>query len=121
MVLSLEWLREFTDVDVSDKEYCDAMTLSGSKVEGWEVTGSEIENVVVGKITKIVRHENSDHMWICTVDVGRGAPVIIVTGAQNVHEGDLVPAALDGAKLPGGKEIHTGALRGVTSEACSAP
>ena len=116
MVLSLEWLREFTDVDVSDKEYCDAMTLSGSKVEGWEVTGSEIENVVVGKVTKIVRHENSDHMWICTVDVGRGAPVIIVTGAQNVHEGDLVPAALDGAKLPGGKEIHTGALRGVTSE-----
>ena len=62
MVLSLEWLREFTDVDISDKEYCDAMTLSGSKVEGWEVTGSEIENVVVGKVTKIVRHENSDHM-----------------------------------------------------------
>ena len=116
MLLSLEWLREFTDVDVSDKEYCDAMTLSGSKVEGWEVTGSDIENVVVGKVTEIVRHENSDHMWICTVDVGRERPLTIVTGAQNVHKDDLVPVALDSAKLPGGKEIHTGELRGVTSE-----
>lgn len=116
MILSREWLSEFTDIKVSDKEYCDAMTLSGSKVEGWEVTGEEIENVVVGKVTKIVRHENSDHMWICTVDVGKSAPITIVTGAQNVHEGDLVPAAIDGAKLPGGIEIHTGALRGVESE-----
>lgn len=116
MVLSLEWLREFTDVNVSDKEYCDAMTLSGSKVEGWEVTGEDIENVIVGKVTDIVRHENSDHMWVCRVDVGKGAPLTIVTGAQNVRAGDLVPTALDGAKLPGGKEIHTGTLRGVESE-----
>lgn len=116
MVLSLEWLRAFTDVDVTDKEYCDAMTLSGSKVEGWEVTGEDIENVVVGKVTEIVRHENSDHMWICKVDVGKNTPLTIVTGAQNVRAGDLVPVAIDGAKLPGDKEIRTGDLRGVTSE-----
>ena len=116
MVLSREWLSEFTDIKATDKEYCDAMTLSGSKVEGYEIVGEEISNVVVGQIKTIVRHENSDHMWICTVDVGKAAPVAIVTGAQNLHEGDFVPAALDGATLPGGVEIHTGKLRGVESE-----
>lgn len=116
MVLSREWLSEFTDVKATDKEYYDAMTLSGSKVEGYEIVGEEISNVVVGKVTEIVRHENSDHMWICTVDVGKGAPITIVTGAQNVKQGDLVPAALDGATLPGGITIKTGQLRGVESE-----
>ncbi len=115
MKLSREWLSEFTDIKATDKEYCDAMTLSGSKVEGWEITGSEISNVVAGKVTEIVRHENSDHMWICTVDVGKGAPITIVTGAQNVKAGDIVPTAVDGATLPGGVEIHTGKLRGVES------
>lgn len=114
MVLSREWLSEFTDIKASDKEYCDAMTLSGSKVEGWEITGSDISGVVVGKVTEITRHENSDHMWVCQVEVG-GSTVQIVTGAQNVKQGDLVPAALDGATLPGGVEIHTGTLRGVES------
>lgn len=116
MKLSREWLSEFTDIKATDKEYCDAMTLSGSKVEGWEVTGEEIINVVVGKVTEIVRHENSDHMWICTIDVGKGSPITIVTGAQNVRAGDLVPVALDGSALPGGIKIHTGKLRGVESQ-----
>ena len=116
MKLSREWLSEFTDINASDKEYCDAMTLSGSKVEGWEITGDEISGVVVGKVTEIVRHENSDHMWICTVDVGKSEPITIVTGAQNVKTGDLVPAAVDGATLPGGVIIRTGALRGVQSQ-----
>ena len=116
MLLSREWLNEFTDIKATDKEYCDAMTLSGSKVEGFEIVGEEISNVVVGQVKKIVRHENSDHMWICTVDVGKSEPLIIVTGAQNLHEGDFVPAALDGAALPGGIEIHTGKLRGVESQ-----
>ena len=116
MKLSREWLSEFTDINASDKEYCDAMALSGSKVEGWEITGDEISGVVVGKVTEIVRHENSDHMWICTVDVGKSEPITIVTGAQNVKTGDLVPAAVDGATLPGGVIIRTGALRGVQSQ-----
>ncbi|MFB0920086.1 MAG: phenylalanine--tRNA ligase subunit beta, partial [Oscillospiraceae bacterium] len=116
MILSREWLSEFTDIKASDKEYCDAMTLSGSKVEGFEITGEEISGVVVGKVLDIVRHENSDHMWVCTVDVGRSSPITIVTGAQNVRKDDLVPTATDGATLPGGVAIHTGKLRGIESE-----
>jgi len=116
MKLSREWLGEFTDIKATDKQFSDALTLSGSKVEGWEVTGEEITGVVVGKVTEIVRHENSDHMWVCTVDVGKDAPITIVTGAQNVSKGDLVPTAVDGATLPGGITIHTGALRGVESQ-----
>ncbi len=116
MKLSREWLGEYTQIDAPDKEYCDAMTMSGSKVEGWEVTGQEITNVVVGRVTDIVRHPNSDHMWICRVDVGGERPLQIVTGAQNVSRGDLVPVAKDGSTLPGGVEIHTGKLRGELSE-----
>ncbi len=116
MKLSRNWLNEFTEVNVSDKEFCDRMTMSGSKVEGVEVLGSEITNVVVGKVTGIERHPDSDHLWVCQVDVGREAPVQIVTGAQNVHAGDLVPAALHKSTLPGGVKIEKGKLRGVLSE-----
>ena len=116
MKLSREWLGEYTTIDAPDKEYCDAMTMSGSKVEGWEVTGSEIERVVVGRVVAMERHTNSDHMWVCKIDVGGERELQIVTGAQNVNIGDLVPVALDGSKLPGGKEIHTGKLRGELSE-----
>ena len=116
MKLSREWLGEYTTIDVPDKEYCDAMTMSGSKVEGWEVTGSEIERVVVGRVVSMERHTNSDHMWVCQIDVGGERELQIVTGAQNVNIGDFVPVALDGSRLPGGKEIHTGKLRGEISE-----
>ena len=77
-----------------DRTFAEDMTLSGSKVEITEVEGQEIANVVVGQLSvDIKRHENSDHMWICQVDVGEEAPVQIVTGAQNVSQGDLVPVA----------------------------
>ena len=92
------------------------MTMSGSKVEGWEVTGSEISRVVVGRVISMERHTNSDHMWVCKIDVGGERELQIVTGAQNVNIGDLVPVALDGSTLPGGKEIRTGKLRGELSE-----
>ena len=116
MKLSREWLGEYTTIGAPDKEYCDAMTMSGSKVEGWEVTGSEISRVVVGRVISMERHTNSDHMWVCKIDVGGERELQIVTGAQNVNIGDLVPVALDGSTLPGGKEIHTGKLRGELSE-----
>ena len=116
MKLSREWLSEFTDIKATDKEYCDAMTLSGSKVEGYEVIGKEICGVVAGRVLEIVRHENSDHMWVCSVDVGSSAPITIVTGAQNVRAGDVVPVATDGSTLPGGVTIRTGKLRGVESQ-----
>ena len=116
MKLSREWLGEYTTIGAPDKEYCDAMTMSGSKVEGWEVTGSEISRVVVGRVLSMERHTNSVHMWVCKIDVGGERELQIVTGAQNVNIGDLVPVALDGSTLPGGKEIHTGKLRGELSE-----
>ena len=116
MKLSREWLGEYTTIGAPDKEYCDAMTMSGSKVEGWEVTGSEISRVVVGRVISMERHTNSDHMWVCKIDVGGERKLQIVTGAQNVNIGDLVPVALDGSTLPGGKEIRTGKLRGELSE-----
>ena len=116
MKLSREWLGEYTTIGAPDKEYCDAMTMSGSKVEGWEVTGSEISRVVVGRVVSMERHTNSDHMWVCKIDAGGERELQIVTGAQNVSVGDLVPVALDGSTLPGGKEIRTGKLRGELSE-----
>ncbi len=117
MKLNRKWLHEeFVDLScVSDKEYVETMTVFGQKVETWERMDAEIKNVKVGKVLSIVRHENSDHMWVCQVDVGEEAPVQIVTGAQNVHEGDLVPAALHNSYLPGGIHITKGKLRGEKS------
>ena len=92
-----------------DKEYCDAMTMSGSKVEGWGGHRQRgFPSVVVGRVLSMERHTNSDHMWVCKIDVGGERELQIVTGAQNVNIGDLVPVALDGSTLPGGKEIRTG-------------
>ncbi len=116
MKLSRKWLNEFVAVDANDKEFAEAMTLSGSKVETTEDLGAEIKNVVVGRILSMERHENSDHMWVCRVDVGQNEPVQIVTGAWNIHEGDLVPVALHKALLPGGKKIERGKLRGILSD-----
>lgn len=117
MKLNRKWINEeFVDLShVSDKEYVEAMTVFGQKVETYERMDAEIKNVVVGKVVSIVRHENSDHMWVCQVDVGQEEPVQIVTGAQNVHEGDLVPAALHNSWLPGGVHITKGKLRGEKS------
>ena len=117
MKLNRKWLNEeFVDLShVSDKEYVEKLTVFGQKVETYERMDAEIKNVVVGKVVSIVRHENSDHMWVCQVDVGAEEPVQIVTGAQNVHEGDLVPTALHNSWLPGGVHITKGKLRGVKS------
>ncbi len=115
MKLSREWLSELTEIPVSDKEYCDRMTMSGSKVEGWEVAGEAIRNVVVGKVLSLEKHPDSDHMWICMMDLGESEPVQIVTGAQNLQVGDYVPTAKDDSYLPGGVHITAGKLRGVMS------
>ncbi len=115
MNLSRKWLGEFVDVDANDKEFAEIMTMAGSKVETYARLDSEIKNVVVGKVLSMTRHENSDHMWVCQVDVGKDEPVQIVTGAQNVHEGDLVPVAQHNSYLPGGVHITKGKLRGVAS------
>ncbi len=114
MLLSRKWLDEYVTVDAANREFAEDMTLSGSKVEGYSVLSDEIKNVVVGRVLSLERHPDSDHMWICQVDVG-GRTEQIVTGAQNVQAGDLVPVALDGSTLPGGVHINAGVLRGVAS------
>ena len=117
MILSRNWLNEFVDLkDITDKQFNDDMTLSGSKVETIERPDENLKNVVVGKVLEMKRHENSDHMWVLKIDVGQAEPVQIVTGAWNVHVGDYVPAALHGAHLPGGVKIEKGKLRGVESD-----
>ena len=115
MNLSRKWLDEFVHVDAGDKEFAEAMTLSGSKVELTHDLGAEISNVVVGQIQSMERHPDSDHMWVCQIDVGQAEPVQIVTGAWNIHAGDMVPVALHKSTLPGGKKIEKGKLRGVLS------
>ena len=117
MKLNRKWINEeFVDLsDVSDKEYVETMTVFGQKVETYERMDAEIKNVVVGKVLSMERHPNSDHMWICQVDVGQDEPVQIVTGAQNVQVGNLVPAALHNSWLPGGVHITKGKLRGEQS------
>ena len=117
MKLNRKWLHEeFVDLsNVSDKEYVEKLTVFGQKVETWERMDAEIKNVVVGKVLEIARHENSDHMWVCQIDVGEEEPVQIVTGAQNVKVGDMVPVAKHNSWLPGGVHITKGKLRGVKS------
>ncbi len=117
MKLNRKWLHEeFVDLShVSDKEYVETLTVFGQKVETYERMDAEIKNVKVGKVESIVRHENSDHMWVCQIDVGEGEPIQIVTGAQNVKQGDLVPVALHNSYLPGGVHITKGKLRGEVS------
>ena len=115
MNISRKWLREFVDITATDREYAEIMTIAGQKVETTERMDAEIKNVVVGKVLSMAKHENSDHMWVCMLDTGSGTPVQIVTGAQNVSVGDLVPVAQDNSYLPGGVHITAGKLRGVES------
>ena len=115
MNLSMKWLSDYVTLNTTVKEFCAAMTMSGSKVEVATEEGSEIKNVVVGKLLSVVPHENSDHLVVCQVDVGQEQPIQIVTGAPNVKAGDIVPVALCGAELPNGVKIKKGKLRGVES------
>ena len=116
MNLSMKWLKEFVTLDdMPMRSFTEAMTMSGSKVEGYEVEGSEISNVVVARVESMERHPDSDHLWICQVNIGADENIQIVTGAQNLKPGDVVPAALHCSTLPGGVKIKKGKLRGVES------
>lgn len=116
MDLSRRWLLDYVDVsDIDEKTFADKMTLSGSKVESWSTEGEELKNIVVGKILSLERHPDSDHMWICSVEVGADEPIQIVTGAQNLKVGDFVPTALHNSIVHGGHKITKGKLRGVES------
>ncbi len=115
MNLSMKWLSDYVKADMPIKDYCHALTMSGSKVECYTVEGSEISNVVVGKILSVVPHPDSDHLVICQVEVGEDAPIQIVTGASNVNAGDIIPVAKNNSTLPNGVKIKKGKLRGIES------
>lgn len=125
MNTSLSWIKAYVpDLDVTAQEYTDAMTLSGSKVEGFENLDADLDKIVIGQITKIEKHPDADKLIVCQVNVGAGEDIQIVTGASNVKEGDKVPVVLDGGrvagghdgkKTPGGIKIKKGKLRGVLS------
>jgi len=115
MKLSREWLAEFTSIKASDKEYADRLTITGSKVEGTEDLSTTAKNIVLGRVQEIVRHPDADTLWVCTMDIGQDAPIIIVTGADNLKAGDFCPVALHRSLLPNGTEIKKGKLRGVES------
>ena len=120
----MSWIKRYVpDLDVTAQEYTDAMTLSGTKVEGFEKLDADLDRIVIGQIRKIERHPDADKLLICQVDVGTEVTQI-VTGAPNVKEGDKVPVVLDGGRVagghdgkltPGGVVIKKGMLRGVES------
>ncbi len=122
MKLPMQWIKEYAPIPVDAKTYQDRMIWTGTAVEGVEALGEDIENVVVGRVLAVDKVEGSDHLHVCSVDAGQGAPLQVVCGAPNVTPGILVPVALEGAKLPGGVRIKKGKLRGVVSEGmlCSA-
>lgn len=115
MNLSKRWLHDYVNLDVSDQQFADDMTLSGSKVESFETEGADIKNVIVGKVVSLVKHPDSDHLWICQIDVGAKDNIQIVTGAQNLKVNDVVPVAMDDSFVSGGHHIKKGKLRGVES------
>ena len=115
MYISLSWLKKYVDIDVSVEELCEKMIHIGFEVEDLQDLSKTMNNVVVGCVTAMEKHPDSDHLWICQVDVGAEEPVQIVTGAQNVFVGAYVPAALHKSDLPNGMHITKGKLRGVPS------
>ena len=114
MKASIEWLEEYSDIDVDAVELGNILTMTGSKVEEVAQTGNDIKNVVIGKILEINKHPDADKLVVTKVDVGDEV-LQIVTGAKNIKENDIVPIAKDGAELPGGVKIKTGKLRGIES------
>ena len=128
MLAPIKWLEEYTDINVGVQEFCDRLILSGSNLETVDYYNKDIENVVIGKVLSVEPHPNADKLTVCQLDVGKGEPVQICTGAPNIIPGMkdfFVPVALNGSKVPGplhgkpkqegGEYIYAGELRGVAS------
>ena len=118
MNLSMRWLREFVDIDenINMREFSEAITMSGSKVESFEKEGSELKNIVVGRVLSTEKHPDADRLTVCKVDVGEAEPIQIVTAATNVVPDVLVPVAKDNSVVHSGQKIKKGKLRGVLSQ-----
>ena len=105
MLASIDWLKKYVDINVTPEELAEKLTRVGLEVESVNYLGAGLEGVVTGKVTQIERHPNSDHLWICMMDYGSGEIVQILTGAQNVHQDDIVPVAVVGSQLPSGMDL----------------
>ena len=101
MLVSINWLRDYAEIDVPVEEFCDRMILSGSNIETVEPYGTKFSGIVVGKILRIEKHPDADRLVVCSVDVGEEEPIQIVTGAKNVFEGATVPVIRSGGYVPG--------------------
>jgi phenylalanyl-tRNA synthetase beta chain len=115
MNVSYKWLRSFVDIDTDPKDFSHKMNMTGTEIKGFSDYSASIDKVVVAKILKIEKHPDADKLSVCTTDIGADEPIVIITGATNMKEGDLVPAALDGSTLPTGQKIKKGKLRGLES------
>jgi phenylalanyl-tRNA synthetase beta chain len=115
MLAPLSWLRDYNEINLPVDQLVKTMILSGTAVEGYEQFGAEIENVVVGKVLKIEKHPDADHLFVCQVDIGE-KQLQICTAAKNLYPGALVPVALHGARLAGGIKIKNTKMRGLASE-----
>ena len=122
MRVPLSWLRDYVEFELSPEALADELTMRGLEVSGIEVSGADWTHVVVGRLLSIERHPNADKLWLTSVDVGSGEPLQIVCGADNISVGDLVPVALVGSTLAGGRRIERSKIRGVESQGmlCSA-
>lgn len=121
MKVSYNWLMDYVDCDLSPQELAKALTARGVVVEVLENLNKGVEGVVIGKVVEMSHHPKADTLWVCQVDIGGGKTLQILTGAQNVHQGDLVPAAIPGSKIPG-MTMEVKQLRGLESNGmlCSA-
>ena len=115
MLVPVEWLKEYTDFNVSMDEFCERMIMSGSNIESVARFGEGIENIVVGRIVDIEKHPNADKLLVTQIDIGEEDLLQIITGAENIFEGAYVPVILHGGKLPDGRVIKKGRLRGMES------
>ena len=109
MFVSMNWLKNYIDIDIDINEFADKMTMSGSMVEEINIIGNDIKNVIVGRIETVTNHPDADKLVICKVDVGK-EKLQVITGADNIAKGDYVPVAVHGALLPGGIKIEKGKL-----------
>ena len=116
MKVPYSWLKDFVDITISPEELGEKLVSAGFEIEEIIYNRDAIKNVVTGKILSVTKHKNSDHLSVCSIDIGKDKPLQIVTGASNVKAGDIIPVALDNSILPNGKKIFAGELRGVLSE-----
>ncbi|MDD4321074.1 MAG: phenylalanine--tRNA ligase subunit beta, partial [Acidaminococcaceae bacterium] len=115
MLASLKWMKEYVDINVTPEELADKLTGVGLEVEQVIHLGAGIKGVITGKVETIERHPNSDHLWICMMNLGQEELVQILTGAQNVQQYDIVPVAVVGSQLPSGMKLKKAKMRGLDS------